>query len=443
MKQLLLSPFIFPLIIGLAIVYLIIFFQIINGNGKTNRKFEKICICLAIISIYGSGGISILQKVNPQLLYLKKTTLPGIIMAIGLYLIVCLLLYSRLRNTLKDYLFVLASLFKINPFFCFYNLIFLLSSFLSDTPGYSVKASLVFLGNNAFFIYIGKQYPFKDLFSILVWVHIELLLMSVFRGNHGDAWSGVLGHKNSFGLTMAIVPILMYLQSVRIPKYKWLFLGLAALGVFCVQQSKSGMAKVLFILLLSLLGFLRFIKRLPPRLAFACMGMFLALGISLIILISENAEYIIVEKLGKDMTLTGRTYIWSVVVPAINQHPWLGYGYDGFWQPWRGLDNPSNIIRHPKFNGFIPMHSHNGFLDMALNVGWVGFALFIFSSLINIYYGVQHLTRSEGPESVLPLVVLTWVLMSNITETGINAITSSWILYVLMTARLTIDISRN
>jgi O-antigen ligase len=263
--------------------------------------------------------------------------------------------------------------------------------------------------------------------------------MSVFRGNHGGAWTGVFAHKNAFGLTMALVPIVMYLQSVRIPKYRWLFLGLAALAVFCVQKSQSGMAKVLFILLLSLLGFLRFIKRLPPRLAFASMGMFLAIGISLLILISENAEYIIVEKLGKDMTLTGRTYIWSLVVPAINRHPWLGYGYQGFWQPWRGLENPANIIRHPKFGDFIPMHSHNGFLDMALNVGWVGLALFILSLLVNLYYGVQHLTRSKGPESVLPLVVLTWAVMSNITENGIDTITSSWILYVVMTARLTMD----
>jgi O-antigen ligase len=330
-------------------------------------------------------------------------------------------------------------LFAINPFFCIYNLIVLLSSFLSDNPGYTEKASLVFIGTNVFFIYIGKEYTFKDLFFILVWVNIELLLMSVFRGNHGGAWTGVFAHKNAFGLTMALVPIVMYLQSVRIPKYRWLFLGLAALAVFCVQKSQSGMAKVLFILLLSLLGFLRFIKRLPPRLAFASMGMFLAIGISLLILISENAEYIIVEKLGKDMTLTGRTYIWSLVVPAINRHPWLGYGYQGFWQPWRGLENPANIIRHPKFGDFIPMHSHNGFLDMALNVGWVGLALFILSLLVNLYYGVQHLTRSKGPESVLPLVVLTWAVMSNITENGIDTITSSWILYVVMTARLTMD----
>jgi len=439
MNQLLLNPFIFPLLIGVGIVYIVIFFQIVNNNNKRAKIFETICICLGIISIYGSGGINILQKVNPQLLYRKETTLPGILLAIGLYLIVCVFLYSRLRTTLKNYLFVLVSLFAINPFFCIYNLIVLLSSFLSDNPGYTVKASLVFIGTNVFFIYIGKEYTFKDLFFILVWVNIELLLMSVFRGNHGGAWTGVFAHKNAFGLTMALVPIVMYLQSVRIPKYRWLFLGLAALAVFCVQKSQSGMAKVLFILLLSLLGFLRFIKRLPPRLAFASMGMFLAIGISLLILISENAEYIIVEKLGKDMTLTGRTYIWSLVVPAINRHPWLGYGYQGFWQPWRGLENPANIIRHPKFGDFIPMHSHNGFLDMALNVGWVGLALFILSLLVNLYYGVQHLTRSKGPESVLPLVVLTWAVMSNITENGIDTITSSWILYVVMTARLTMD----
>lgn len=445
MKQIIFSPFIFPIVLSVVIIYFSIAFLLFNGNKKYSIFLEKTLIILIIIAIYGGGGISLLSKIHPEVLYIRNATapqgatLPGIIMASGSYFIFGLLLYSRLQTTLKDYLFVCFSLIAINPFFCLYSLIVLFSSFLSDTPAYTVRASLIFLATNALFIYIGKQYSFKDLFSILVWVHLELLLMSVFRGNHGGAWTGVFGHKNTFGLTMAIVPILMYLQSVRIPKYKWLFLGLAALAVFCVQKSSSGMGKLLLILLFSLLGFLRFIKRLPPRLAFACMGVFLAIGISLLILISENAEYIIVDKLGKDMTLTGRTYLWSLVVPAINRHPWVGYGYQGFWQPWRGLENPANIIRHPKFGDFIPMHSQNGFLDIALNVGWVGLTLFILSLLTNIYYGVRHLTRSRGPESVLPLVVLTWVVMSNITEVGINAIASSWIFYVLMTARLTMD----
>jgi O-antigen ligase len=167
------------------------------------------------------------------------------------------------------------------------------------------------------------------------------------------------------------------------------------------------------------------------------MGVFLAIGVSLVILITENAEYIIVEKLGKDMTLTGRTYIWPQVVQEINKRPWIGHGYQGFWQPWLPEPNPALHMVTP--SSFRAMHSHNGFLDMALDVGWVGLSLFILSLLTNIYYGVLHLTRSKEPESVFPLLIFSWIVIINITEVGINSISPSWIFYVLMTARLSLD----
>lgn len=437
MKQLLLHPLIFTLIIGTALVYLPLAFQLINTNINLVEKFEKVCIFLLLLSIGGGGGFSLLNKFNPDTLYITGKTLPSMIMQLGVYLLCCLFLASRLRKTLKDSINIIFTLVKNHPFFCFYHLAALLSSLLSQNPGLALRTNIVIVVTALVFIYVGKQYRMKELFTMVVWYHTVLLLMSVLQGNHGESWTGVLGHKNQFGPTMALTAVLLYLQSVRLPKYRWLFLGLAALAIFCVQKANSGMAKVVLMVLISLLGFLRFVRRLPPRLAFACMGVFLAIGMALVIFLTENAEYIVVEKLGKDMTLTGRTYIWPLVIAAINKRPWLGYGYQGFWQPWRGDANLGLEIITP--DGFIAMHSHNGFLDMALELGWGGLSLFIISLLMNIYYGVRHLTRSKGPESVLPLLIFTWIVITNITEVGINLISRSWVFYVLMTARLTMN----
>jgi O-antigen ligase len=442
MKQLLLHPLVFTLLLGVALVYSVIVFQLISGNKRWSETVERVFIILSMLIISGMQ-IGISGRFHPNALYQHDITLPYRLMAIGFYAPFFILLLPRLCYTLQNLGDVSSLLLNKSTFFCLYIFIIFLSSLISNTPGYNLKASSILLIVTVCFIYVGKQYELKEIFNLLLWHHIIVLLISLFLGNKTGPWNGIYLHKNYYGAAMDLTVILMYLQSVRIPKYKLLFLSLAALAVFCVFQSQGGMARVLLVLLISLLGFLRFIRRLPPRLAFASMGIFLAIGISLVIMITENAEYIIVEKLGKDMTLTGRTYVWYRVVDAINRRPWFGYGFEGFWQPWRGLDNPAIHIVVTEANNFRPEHSHNGYLEIALKTGWLGLGIFILSLLIGIYYGVLHLTRSKEPESVLPLTIFTWIVMLNITDGGIETISMHWIVYVLMTARLTMETGGN
>jgi O-antigen ligase len=163
------------------------------------------------------------------------------------------------------------------------------------------------------------------------------------------------------------------------------------------------------------------------------MSFFLAIGLSVVIMITTNAEYIIIEKLGKDMTLSGRTTIWEEI-GHVNERPWFGYGYDGFWQFWRGIDNPAYSIKTD--SGFVPHNSHNGFIEMWLTVGWVGLALFMYSFLTNIYNGVLYLIHNQEQESALPLLIFTWILIIAITEFFIMRIGTHWMFYVLMTTQL-------
>lgn len=438
MKQLLLHPLVLSLLLGVALVYIVIGFQLISGNKRLAKTVEIVFIILSML-IIGGMIISFIGRLHPAALYQHDATLPYMLMTLGFYALFFILLFPRLKFTLQNLNYIFGLILKKSSLFCIYIFLIFLSSFISKTPIYNLKASIVLLMVTLYFIYVSKQYNMKEIFNLLLWHHAVVLLLSLVYGTDGEAWRGVYIHKNIFGATMALTGILMYLQSVRLPKYRWLFLGLAALALFCLQRSNSGMAKVILVTLMALLLFLRFIKRLPPRLAFASMGVFLAVGVSVVILITQNAEYIIVEKLGKDMTLTGRTYIWPLLVEAIKKRPWLGYGYDGFWQPWRESDNPALSIRPPELDGFIPPNGHNGFLDIALQTGWIGLGVFIISLLIDIYYGVLYLTRTKEPESVLPLLIFTWIVLLSITESFINTISMVWILYVLMTVRLTIE----
>lgn len=114
---------------------------------------------------------------------------------------------------------------------------------------------------------------------------------------------------------------------------------------------------------------------------------------------------------------------------------------NGFWQPWRGKEfDPGGSIIVAKTQ-FVPPHAHNGFLDLALDLGWLGLALYLFSFFSSIAKGVLYLGRSQGTEAGLPLLLLTYIVMTNLTETGLHGMTGHWMWFVIITTRVNMDAS--
>jgi O-antigen ligase len=232
------------------------------------------------------------------------------------------------------------------------------------------------------------------------------------------------------------------MYAVYSPKQRRLSVGFVLLSLIALQKGGSGASKVLTVTLLGLWGYFGFVKKLKVQWAFVSVILFMILSICLTLIINENLEFIVVDTLNKDMTLTGRTDFWPIIVDKINQRPILGYGMAGFWQPWRGADDPGGGIIVAKTQ-FQPMHSHNGFLDLGLDLGWLGLAVFALSFFNNVAKSVVYLSRVRLPESGLPLLLLTYTLMTNFTETGLIGVTSIWFWYVVTTVRLTLDTSGN
>jgi len=81
----------------------------------------------------------------------------------------------------------------------------------------------------------------------------------------------------------------------------------------------------------------------------------------------------VINALGRDPTMTGRTDIWKLLL-SLATSPWFGAGYESFWTPSRLLQIQE--IRHID-------EAHNGYLEIYLNTGLVGlslFSIFIFSA---------------------------------------------------------------
>lgn len=80
-----------------------------------------------------------------------------------------------------------------------------------------------------------------------------------------------------------------------------------------------------------------------------------------------NVSPDVLESIGRDPTLTDRTNIWALLI-SITQNHLVGTGYESFWLGSR-LEKIWSVYK------WGPISAHNGYLEVFLNLGWVGVAL--------------------------------------------------------------------
>ncbi|HXW93220.1 MAG TPA: O-antigen ligase family protein [Terriglobales bacterium] len=136
-----------------------------------------------------------------------------------------------------------------------------------------------------------------------------------------------------------------------------------------------------------------------------------------------NPEAGLTKTVGRDATLTGRTVIWNQVL-AMTVNPMIGAGYESFWSPERARE----IIR--KANFIVINQAHNGYLQVYLDLGWVGVALI---SLVMVW-GFRNVVRSlrRDPEAgKFKLAILVVAAIYNLTEHAFRELHPMWIMFLL------------
>lgn len=130
----------------------------------------------------------------------------------------------------------------------------------------------------------------------------------------------------------------------------------------------------------------------------------------------------LVQAMGRDSTLTGRTELWADLL-GIAVHPWFGTGFESFWL---GPRIETLWGKH----WWRPNQAHNGYLEVFLNLGWMGVALL--GLVITWGYGKIAATLHRDPElGKLRLVFFLVALLYNFTEAAFKAMHPVWIIFLL------------
>jgi len=129
---------------------------------------------------------------------------------------------------------------------------------------------------------------------------------------------------------------------------------------------------------------------------------------------------------GKDMTLSMRVPIWEYLWADVRNRFFLGYGFGTYWIMGHSRIDAFAAV----FDGFRVNEAHNGYLDVILQLGIVGFIFFLFPIVAYIH---RMLKLNGNIATNIAILLLFCMMTINITETvlvkiGIMGQTTSFFL---------------
>ena len=318
------------------------------------------------------------------------------------------------------------------------------SYFWSINPSQTMRFAIYAIGTTGFGLYLATRYTLPEQLDLLAWTYGLLLILSILfalgipkyglmGGVHDGAFRGVFTHKNQYGAFMAPGGVVFLLSAFKGGKYSWIHWLLLVLCCSTMVWSRSTTALGTFFVMLMLCMIYRIFRWRYEVMVSAVLAVTIVSFAGLILLFGFGSDSLL-DLVGKDVTLSGRTDIWSYVWDQIQLRPWFGYGLAAFWD---GYNGPSGYIQLAMRIAVI--YAHNGFLDIWLSVGFIGLAVFVLGFLNTTVQSLTLLRKTNSPEGFWPLLFLTYILLSNLTEGTISSMNSSfWALYATVSYSLVI-----
>lgn len=131
----------------------------------------------------------------------------------------------------------------------------------------------------------------------------------------------------------------------------------------------------------------------------------------------------VLETIGRDPTLTDRTEIWGLLLSLVG-NPLVGTGYESFWLGPR-------LERIWSIYSWQPNEAHNGYIEIFVNLGWVGVGL-LAVVLVAGYRRVIAAFRVNPRAGIIMVAYFVVGVIYNFTEASFfRMMTPVWI-YLLL-----------
>jgi O-antigen ligase len=225
---------------------------------------------------------------------------------------------------------------------------------------------------------------------------------------YSDAWQGIFIDRTSAAkcLVFLLSPALVF----RYRRSGYLRMAYIVLLVTFIVMAHAITAAIAVCIYCLFMAMLFCSRRLERKTAYV-LGIFAVVGCIVLVIAALPYAADVLRLFGRDLTLTGRTELWVAVTRSILKRPVLGYGFYAFWLGLKGESAHAIIAAHWMYG-----YAHNGILDLLLQLGLVGLALFVVTlsqAIRDLWTCIGH-ECSIGVDWYIGLIVLT--VLYNIDE---------------------------
>jgi O-antigen ligase len=333
------------------------------------------------------------------------------------------------------------TVFRENVWLVLLLLYMLISTLWSDLPGTAFKRWIRELGALIMaMVVLTDRAPRQAMLSVLrrmiyILIPLSIVLIKYYpdlgvaygRWSGGVMWTGVTLQKNGLGRLGLIAMFFLIWTLIRrrlgrdaaVNKYQtWAEILLLLMALFLLKgptiQAYSATAVTSLAVGLMTLGGLFAIKRMRQYqwsygfLVFLVIAILNGFAMPIIKGSAQaNDAAGANAAMGRDASFTGRTDVWRGLMPDLESNLLLGVGFGSFW-------TPENRVIHDI------SEAHNGYLDLSLELGLIGFAL-LSMFLISLCAKAIRALATDFDWASFAICSVLMIVIHNTTESSFNS----------------------
>ncbi len=214
----------------------------------------------------------------------------------------------------------------------------------------------------------GRCTVFLGLLSVAVFIAVPRIGRETAFG-YERAMRGVFSQKNPMAECM-LLGLTCYAFRLLDEGLRRSHFACIAVLLLCIALARSATSLGVAMLVLFATLFLALRRRPRLRLVMAFGAGWVVLAAVTMMLVAPDLMF---DLAGRDASLTGRGPLWHEVLRVIAERPLFGHGYAGFWN-----EDSRQVQYLWLLIGWQAPDSHNGYLDVTVQLGLVGLALYLF-----------------------------------------------------------------